>query len=147
MKKILVALDGSEREAGVLAAALELGKRTDAKVLLFRAVGIPKDIPIEAFTTAPDDLARLLEKQANADLDRLAKAAPSGLVIGTRVLLGTPWSAIEQAAKEADVDLIVIGAHGYGTLDRLIGTTASKVVNHADRPVLVVRSPERLTTA
>ena len=37
-------------------------------------------------------------------------------------------------------DLIVIGAHGYGRLDRLLGTTASKVVNHADRDILVVRS-------
>jgi len=28
-----------------------------------------------------------------------------------------------------------------------IGTTAAKVVNHADRSVLVVRAPERLTGA
>ena len=145
MKKILVALDGSPREAGVLAASLDLAKRTDAKVLLFRAVGLPKDVPLEAFTMGPDDVARMLEKQAAADLERLSKSAPSGLVEGTRVLCGAPWAVIEQAAKEADVDLIVIGAHGYGTLDRLLGTTAAKVVNHADRPVLVVRAPERLS--
>jgi nucleotide-binding universal stress UspA family protein len=38
-----------------------------------------------------------------------------------------------------DVDLIVIGSHGYGALDHVLGTTAAKVVNHADRSVLVVR--------
>jgi nucleotide-binding universal stress UspA family protein len=33
----------------------------------------------------------------------------------------------------------VIGCHGYSGLDRVIGTTAGKVVNHADRSVFVVR--------
>jgi nucleotide-binding universal stress UspA family protein len=36
--------------------------------------------------------------------------------------------------------LIVIGAHGYGIVDRILGTTAGRVVNHADRSVLVVRA-------
>jgi len=34
----------------------------------------------------------------------------------------------------------VIGSHGYGGLDRLLGTTAARVVNHADRNVLIVRN-------
>ena len=38
----------------------------------------------------------------------------------------------------------VIGSHGYDTMDKLIGTTAAKVVNHAEVSVLVVRAPERL---
>ena len=40
--------------------------------------------------------------------------------------------------------LIVIGSHGYGGIDHLLGTTAARVVNHADRPVLVVRGPSGL---
>ena len=42
-------------------------------------------------------------------------------------------------------DLIVIGSHGYSGIDRLIGTTAAKVVNHAKQSVLVVRAAERLS--
>jgi nucleotide-binding universal stress UspA family protein len=57
------------------------------------------------------------------------------------VHIGTPWDGICRAAKEHEADLVVIGAHGYGTLDRLLGTTASKVVNHIDRSVMVVREP------
>ena len=41
---------------------------------------------------------------------------------------------------DADFDLIVIGSHGFGTIDRILGTTAAKVVNHAERNVLVVRT-------
>jgi hypothetical protein len=47
---------------------------------------------------------------------------------------------IGRAAKELDVDLIAIGSHGYPSIDRLLGTVAAKVVNHADRNVLVVRT-------
>lgn len=145
MKKILVALDGSEREQGVLDASIALAKRTNAKLVLFRAVGVPKDIPLEAFSLGPDDVARLLEKQASDDLKRVLAHVPAEIAEGTRVLFGPPWAAIEQAAKESDADLIIIGAHGYGKLDRILGTTAAKVVNHADRPVLVIRAPERIT--
>ena len=49
------------------------------------------------------------------------------------------WDAICSHALEHDVDVIVIGSHDYRFLDRIVGTTAAKVVNHADRPVLVVR--------
>ena len=36
------------------------------------------------------------------------------------------------------MDLIVLGSHGYGTLDMLLGTTAGRVANIATRNVLVV---------
>jgi nucleotide-binding universal stress UspA family protein len=59
--------------------------------------------------------------------------------------MGSPWDAIVRVAREEDVDAIMIGSHGYEVLDRIIGTTAAKVVNHADRTVIVVRAPERLS--
>jgi nucleotide-binding universal stress UspA family protein len=34
---------------------------------------------------------------------------------------------------------VVLGSHGYSGFDRILGTTAAKVVNHCDRSVLVVR--------
>lgn len=52
--------------------------------------------------------------------------------------LATPWNLRRRAHD--DVDLIVIGLHGYGTLDRILGTTAAKVTNHTDRNVLVIRT-------
>ncbi len=36
------------------------------------------------------------------------------------------------------MDLIVLGSHGYGGIDRLLGTTAAHVANRAERNVLVV---------
>jgi nucleotide-binding universal stress UspA family protein len=144
MKKILVALDGSPRQEGVLKAASELARRTNAKLVLFRAVTLPGELPPEAYLIAEADLTTVLERRARVDLEAAAKGVPSDLLDELRVAIGTPWDSICRTAKELEVDLVVIGSHGYDTLDRILGTTAGKVVNHADRAVLVVRAPERL---
>jgi nucleotide-binding universal stress UspA family protein len=52
-----------------------------------------------------------------------------------------PEDTIVRLGRELDADLIVLGSHGFSGLDHLLGTTAAKVVNHADRNVLVVRTP------
>ena len=49
-------------------------------------------------------------------------------------------SAIIQAAKAERCDLIVMGTHGQGALQRLLlGSVASKVIAQTDIPVTVVR--------
>ncbi|HEX4341590.1 MAG TPA: universal stress protein [Polyangiaceae bacterium] len=141
---MLVALDGSPRERDVLGAAIAIGQRTSAKLVLFRSVGVPRELPHEAFSVSPDEIPRLLEARAASALAVLENDVPVELRGGARVVVGTAWQSIERIADEEDVDLIVIGSHGYGTLDRVVGTTAAKIVNHADRSVLVVRAPERL---
>lgn len=144
MHKMLVALDGSAREAGVLGAAIALGRKTGALLVLFRSVGVPDEMPKEAFAVAPEEVPQLLENRAVAHLEALETSVPPEIRGGVRVLVGTPWQSIQRAAEDENADLIVIGSHGYQPLDRVLGTTAAKVVNHADRAVLVVRAPERL---
>ena len=56
---------------------------------------------------------------------------------------GLPSHEIVEAAKEMDVDLIVIATHGYtGWKHFCIGSTAERVVRAAPCPVLVVREKE-----
>jgi nucleotide-binding universal stress UspA family protein len=145
VKKILVCLDGSERQDGVLRAAVSLATRAGAKVMLLRVVGLPRveDLPHDAYRLAPDEVKRGLEGSARGALEALAARVPPGAAGGIRVVCGTPWQTIGRVAAEEDCDLIVVGAHGYDAVDRVLGTTAAKVVNHADRAVLVVRAPDR----
>jgi len=144
MKLILVAMDGSPHSRNVLAGARELAEKAQAKLLLFHAVSLPVGLPPTAYSVSPDAVGDLLAKTAREELDRHARELPAALLGGVKVEVGTPWRAICDAAKAANVDLIAIGSHGYGGLDRLLGTTAAKVVNHADRSVLVVRALELL---
>ena len=145
MKRILVGLDASPRSKDVLDVGVRLAKGLGAKLILFRGVGIPIEIPHEAYSIEPASLGDLLEASAKAYLDDVAKSLPAGLVERVHVALGTPWQTICKAAKDENVDLIIIGSHGYDALDHLIGTTAGRVVNHADRSVLVVRAADRVT--
>lgn len=146
MHRILVGLDASKRAQGVLDAAVDLAKRTGSKLILVRAIGIPVEIPIEAYAMPPQSLEGLLRDQAQKYVDQVEASVPEEVRGGAKVAVGTPWQAICQMAKDENVDLIMVGSHGYEGLDRLIGTTAAKIVNHADRSVLVVREAQRLTS-
>lgn len=140
MKRMLVALDGSPRAQVVLDAAARLANLTNAKLVLFRAIGVPPELPPDLISMPPLRVEESLRSTALASLDRIAHTVSPALVEAIDVDVGTAWDAIVREAKARDADLIVIGSHGYGGLDRLLGTTAAKVVNHADRNVLVVRT-------
>jgi nucleotide-binding universal stress UspA family protein len=126
----------------VLAAAADLARKGDARLVLFRAVGLPKDLPLEAYAMSPDDVIGTLKARAERELAELGRTLRSDIAYETRVEVGVPWQAICDAGRESSAALVVLGSHGYSGLDRLIGTTAAKVVNHADRSVLVVRPME-----
>jgi universal stress protein F len=139
MNKILVGLDGSTRSPHVLDTAVDLAQRTGATVYLYRAVGLPSELPVIALSMSPGDTSALLQRLAEQYLHELEHAVPNVLRGGASVSLAIPWQGICEAARRVRADLIVIGSHGYGGLDRLLGTTAAKVVNHAPVSVLVVK--------
>jgi len=140
VKRILVALDGSPNGPKVLDAAARLAELAGAKLVLFRAIGVAPDLPRQALVESDVRVEDLLRANAHEDLERLAARIKPTLIEQIAVVLATPWDGICRAARERDTDLIVLGSHGYGGLDRILGTTAAKVVNHADRNVLVVRT-------
>lgn len=145
MKRILVGVDGSPRQLAVLDTAATIARATGARIVVFRAVKLPAEIPLDAFRLAPSEFAERLANDARTDAERAAKELSAEQLERVVVQVGAPWQAICRAAFDLDVDLIVVGAHGYDAIDRVLGTTAAKVVNHADRAVLVVRAAERIT--
>lgn len=49
--------------------------------------------------------------------------------------------AIAEYAEDNNIDLIVVGSHGYSGIDRLLmGSEARRLIRHATVPVLVVKS-------
>ena len=56
---------------------------------------------------------------------------------------GQPAEEIVRVAEEQNIDLIVMGRHGYGALkDALMGGVARGVLRQSSKPVLLVRLPE-----
>lgn len=139
MKRILVCLDSSPRAPFVLQTAVDLAQRMGAKLVLLRSVGLPAEIDQEFYVHAAASMTEMLVDNAKKDLETLTKGVPAELIDGYDVHIGTPWDTICRESKARDCDLVVLGSHGYSGVDRILGTTAAKVVNHCERSVLVVR--------
>jgi nucleotide-binding universal stress UspA family protein len=143
VRRILVGLDGSAREAEVLSTAQDLAARYHAELILFRAVGVPPEIPHEAWQNPALTVKEFLEQHARMAVEALQRTLPSD--VGSRswveIVVAAAWQGICTQAAAHTADLIVIGSHGYGALDRFLGTTAARVVNHAPCSVFVVRPP------
>lgn len=140
-RHILVALDGSPRTALVLREAESLAARHGAALHLCRAVNIPLGMPIEAWSLSGDELTARLVEDAHRDLGDLLRGLPAAIHGEIHVRIGRPAQVICDIADAIPADLVVIGSHGFDALDRLLGTTAARVVNHANCSVLVVRPP------
>lgn len=82
------------------------------------------------------------ESIAKANVDRaLAVFRAAGVRATGRVAAGNPSEAILAVARDAGVDLIVLGRRGIGGVERLLlGGTSEKVAESADCSVMIVRA-------
>ena len=72
-----------------------------------------------------------------------ATAAAAGLSARWVVRTGLPYEEIVGAAAQERADLIVMGTHGRGGIDRaLLGSVADRVIRLAPCPVVTVRDTE-----
>ncbi|HEY8925071.1 MAG TPA: universal stress protein [Polyangia bacterium] len=134
---ILAALDESTRAPAVFAAALGHARAFSARLHLMRVLAYPPEIA-PAGHTVPDGLELKLEQDARGELRGLMEEAADVDFGGEIVAPGDPWRRILDVADQLGVDLIIIGRHRHHGMERLLGTTASKIVSHARRDVLVV---------
>lgn len=139
-RDVLVALDASPRAERVLREALELAERVSGRLVVIHVVQLPPELPVSTWGSNPEQIIDDIVRGARRQIESMLRAVPAGRVRDIVVELGSPWRAICNAAKQVNVGVVVIGAHGYGTFQRMLGTTAARVVDHADRPVLVVRA-------
>jgi nucleotide-binding universal stress UspA family protein len=75
---------------------------------------------------------------------RLNEAIPDSVrtycAVDTVFATGKPYREILRVAEEQNADLLVIGIHGRGAIDRfLFGSTAQHLVRQAPCPVLTLR--------
>lgn len=149
-RNILVAVDFSQTSDDAFAVAAELSRTFRAQVHLIHVVQ-SVHIPFAIEPIAFDFGAYMREsaEKARVELGDLASrhAIERGLLT-TSVLCGPPAAEIVGYAEDHAIDLIVLGAHGHGIVDRLlIGSVAERVARHAPCAVLMVpHSTRRLTT-
>jgi nucleotide-binding universal stress UspA family protein len=101
-------------------------------------------IPLGVDYTPPDpsveeELRRILEEAVEK---METKAEARGVECETRVVTASPVDGILSAAEDVGADLIVVGHHERGFLERLLeGSVSGSVARHAHCDVLIVHSP------
>jgi len=134
-KSILVPIDLAHSDVGeaMIKRAVLLSDE-NATITLLHVIG---DIPAYAQSYLPEgQLQQNLEETRKA-LSAVAEAA--GVETDVVVRYGSPSPVILDEADERDCDLIIIASHHPGIKDYLMGSTASRVVRHADCSVLINR--------
>lgn len=116
--------------------ALDAAERLMAQGAQVSVLHVKEEIPSYAISYVPkEDLARLRET-IQAELDRLAGRFPNGRGV---LVDGHSANAILDWAARNGTDCIVIDSHRPGMADYLLGSTAARVVRHAQCAVLVLR--------
>jgi nucleotide-binding universal stress UspA family protein len=148
IKNVLVATDFSPSSHTALMYGRALARTFGGKLHVLHVtedVAARWSYDASAAAFAPPDLQAELERAARKELDAFVTEDDRRELQAAPVLKrsNTTARAITDYAKEAGVDVIVIGATGRGMIDRmLMGSVADKVIRHAPCPVLAVRHPE-----
>lgn len=140
--RILVPTDGSAGMARVVGHAADLARVHGAQLHLLYVVNTASfaNLPME---TSWEGVSDMLREEGEAALDQAERAA--GDVPTARAMVeGTPSREITRYAEHENCDLVCMGTHGRGGLDRLLlGSVAERVVRCSEVPVLTVRVGER----
>ncbi|KAF3431886.1 hypothetical protein FNV43_RR26622 [Rhamnella rubrinervis] len=148
-KKVMVAIDESECSHYALQWALQHLAPTilDSQLIIFTVqpfVNLGLTVAASFGSTPPELIASLQENQKKAALALLEKAkdicAKHGVEAKTITEFGEPREAICGAVEKLDIQLLVLGSHSRGVIERaFLGSVSNYCVHHAKCPVLVVR--------
>jgi nucleotide-binding universal stress UspA family protein len=148
-ERTLVPLDGSEHSVHALETAIQIAKKCDGKITLIHVysvlrVGVMPMAMAEPVILPPDLVTKLAETVRKAGVTILEEAEKKVKAEGiqSKALLkeGHVVEEILKAAKEENIDLIVIGARGLSTLKEIfLGSVSHGVALHAPCPVLLMK--------
>lgn len=136
---LVVGYDDSEAAHTALAAAIGLARDLGDDVVVVYGARPPGGVGEEYRVT----------EDAIAELGRTALAAAQaqgeaeGRSVEVVLMDASPHDALVEIADRRDARMIVVGAHGPGTLrSALVGSTTRRLLLETTRPVLVVQPPD-----
>ena len=150
--KILFATTASPICKDAADVAFDLANKYDSHLTVFHVFGLPThgfsqfavDLKTGETEVHDDDwVERVKEEMQSTFADKLADAEDCEV----EAVVGAPHREILRAAREKDIDLIVMGSHtrqedtGAARFRTVVGNTMQKVAKAARCPVLIVSRP------
>jgi len=140
-KRIMVPADASEYSHRALATALELAKKFHAEVVLLFVTYTP-----EAYWEYnPDHTIEISKEQIEERGEFTLKTTLAGIDVGDvplkkKILQGHPSTVILEEISNENIDLVVMGSHGYGPIaGAVLGSVSQRVLRKSPCPVLIVK--------
>jgi nucleotide-binding universal stress UspA family protein len=157
IKKILFATDLSKNSVYAFFYAIHMAKRDEAKIVIMHAVEpiAPMLVNFEDFKyqVAKDrweeTVIKFKERIQDISVKADARTGVSSVDLISNILIrpGNPVEEILKAADEEDCDVIVLGSHGKGFLEKtFLGSVSSSVLLRTRKPVFVIPLPSEDTT-
>lgn len=138
MKKILIAHDGSKSSEKALKKAFQIAETFGSSLTVLSV--IPELYLTELMEM---DRVRILDTMAKETREMMEKIkAKSRHVKSLKTVIkqGDPADEILNTAERMKADVIITGSHGrHGAQRFLLGSVSSKIVDHAECDVLVVK--------
>ena len=144
IRKILVAVDGSNQSLKASTYAIDFAKKYDAELIV---LSIVSPIPYSQFEYASigrmKEIETIEKEKAEQYIDKVKqKATENKVSVETGVLIKytSVVKEIVEYAENNKVDMTVIGSRGMTGLKKLLlGSVANGVITYSHCPVLVVK--------
>ncbi|KJR49229.1 UspA domain protein [Desulfosporosinus sp. I2] len=140
-KRIMVPTDASEYSRRAFLTALELARKFQAEVVLLFVTYTP-----EAYWGYnPAYTIEISQEQIEETGEQTLMATLEGIEVGDvplkkKKIQGHPSTVILEEISNENIDLVVMGSHGYGPIaGAVLGSVSQRVLRKSTCPVLIVK--------
>jgi len=143
LKQLLAATDFSSSSLEAVNRGFQIASASGAHLTVLHALGLDALAPLRGLLGG--DISVMSRQIADEMRGALAEivadpARNRGVTASLQLEPGMAAAAVPRCADAIAADLILVGAHGKGFLQRfLLGSTASRLLRRSVRPVLVVK--------
>lgn len=140
-KRILVPTDASEYSRRALKTALELARSVQAEIVLLHVSYTPQAYWGYTISYGITVTQEQLDQNGELALEATLTGIDSEpVVIHKRVESGHPVSIIVEQIKKENIDLVIMGSHGYGAITgSVLGSVSQRVLQRVSCPVLITK--------
>lgn len=145
IQRILCPVDFSPASLGAADYAIGLAQSYNAKLHLLHIVS-PILYGAEQYASTVAEIIDSIEKQSARDMKKLEKKArAAGLTVYTDVRTGDVQRDIESAIRAARADILVMGTHGRGGLEKwFLGSVTERMLRRSPIPVLTLSGLKKI---